>query len=182
MIKELFQISNLLSLLRIFLAVPFWLLMEESVYPDNRMILIGLCFFAALTDVLDGHLARKLNQITELGKIIDPLADKICVAAIVIKLYMLGEIPFIFVAIIVGRDVLILIVALFLSKKINKVLPSNILGKLAVVVICLYIIVVLYGVPQVHPVYLTMYYASMVLVFVSAFGYAIRAKEFWVKN
>lgn len=182
MVKELFQISNLLSLLRIFLAIPFWLLMDASVYNDNRMLLIGLCFFAALTDVLDGHLARKLNQITELGKIIDPLADKICVAVIIIKLYLLGEIDFIFVALIVGRDVLIVIAALFLSKKINKVLPSNILGKMAVVVICLYIIVVLYGFPATHTVNIIFYYSSLILVFASASGYAIRAKEFWVKN
>jgi Phosphatidylglycerophosphate synthase len=48
--------------------------------------------FAASTDMLDGYLARKLNQVTEVGKIIDPLADKAAMALIVIKLYLIGEI------------------------------------------------------------------------------------------
>ncbi|MCK7524307.1 MAG: CDP-alcohol phosphatidyltransferase family protein [Ignavibacteriales bacterium] len=50
------------------------------------------CVFAATTDMLDGYLARKLNQVTEVGKIIDPLADKAAMAVIVVKLFLIGEI------------------------------------------------------------------------------------------
>ncbi|GMU84815.1 MAG: CDP-diacylglycerol--glycerol-3-phosphate 3-phosphatidyltransferase [Ignavibacteriales bacterium] len=182
MIKELFQISNLLSLLRIFLAVPFWLLMEESVYDQNRMILIGLCLFAGVTDILDGYFARKLNQITELGKILDPLADKICVAAIFLKLYLLGEIPLALAAIVLGRDLLILIAALAVSKRIKKVLPSNMLGKITVLIICFYILIVLYGVPKDHLLNVSFLYGSIGMIFVSLAGYGIRAKEFMEKD
>ncbi|MCC6550206.1 MAG: CDP-alcohol phosphatidyltransferase family protein [Ignavibacteriaceae bacterium] len=178
MIKELLQISNLLSLLRILLAVPFWLLMDESVYDQNRMILIGLCLFAGVTDILDGYFARKFNQITELGKILDPLADKICVSAIFLKLYLLGEIPLALTAIVLGRDFLILIAALAVSKRIKKVLPSNMLGKITVLIICFYILIVLYGIPKDHLLNSSFLYASIGMIFVSLIGYGIRAKEF----
>ncbi|QOJ29272.1 MAG: CDP-alcohol phosphatidyltransferase family protein [Ignavibacteriales bacterium] len=182
MIRELFQISNLLSLLRIFLVIPFWLMMEASVYDQNRIILIGLCLFAGVTDILDGYLARKLNQITELGKILDPLADKICVAAIFLKLYLLGEIPLFLTAVVVGRDVLIVIAALLVSKRIKKVLPSNMLGKITVLVICFYILIVLYGVPKDHMLNMSFLYASVSMIFISLIGYGIRAKEFVEKD
>ncbi|MBV6513343.1 MAG: CDP-diacylglycerol--glycerol-3-phosphate 3-phosphatidyltransferase [Ignavibacteriaceae bacterium] len=182
MVRELFQISNLLSLLRIFLVIPFWLMMEASVYDQNRIILIGLCLFAGVTDILDGYLARKLNQITELGKILDPLADKICVAAIFLKLYLLGEIPLFLTAVVVGRDVLIVIAALLVSKRIKKVLPSNMLGKITVLVICFYILIVLYGVPKDHMLNMSFLYASVSMIFISLIGYGIRAKEFVEKD
>lgn len=182
MIRELFQISNLLSLLRIFLVIPFWLMMEASVYDQNRIFLIGLCLFAGVTDILDGYLARKLNQITELGKILDPLADKICVAAIFLKLYLLGEIPLFLTAVVVGRDVLIVIAALLVSKRIKKVLPSNMLGKITVLVICFYILIVLYGVPKDHMLNMSFLYASVSMIFISLIGYGIRAKEFVEKD
>lgn len=182
MIRELFQISNLLSLLRIFLVIPFWLMMEASVYDQNRIFLIGICLFAGVTDILDGYLARKLNQITELGKILDPLADKICVAAIFLKLYLLGEIPLFLTAVVVGRDVLIVIAALLVSKRIKKVLPSNMLGKITVLVICFYILIVLYGVPKDHMLNMSFLYASVSMIFISLIGYGIRAKEFVEKD
>ncbi|MCK6613023.1 MAG: CDP-alcohol phosphatidyltransferase family protein [Ignavibacteriaceae bacterium] len=182
MVRELFQISNLLSLLRIFLVIPFWLMMEASVYDQNRIFLIGLCLFAGVTDILDGYLARKLNQITELGKILDPLADKICVAAIFLKLYLLGEIPLFLTAVVVGRDVLIVIAALLVSKRIKKVLPSNMLGKITVLVICFYILIVLYGVPKDHMLNMSFLYASVSMIFISLIGYGIRAKEFVEKD
>ena len=47
----------------------------------------------AITDMLDGYLARKFNEVTELGKIIDPLADKIAIGVIILKLYLIGIIP-----------------------------------------------------------------------------------------
>ncbi len=62
---------------------------------------------AAITDILDGYLARKFNQVTEFGKIIDPLADKIAIGAIIIKLFIIGVIPLYYFFMIIVRDVLI---------------------------------------------------------------------------
>ncbi len=85
--------------------------------------------------MLDGYLARKLNQVTEVGKIIDPLADKAAMAVIVIKLYMINEISAFFFFTIISRDLIIFIGGLFVSNILGKVLPSNKLGKITVLFI-----------------------------------------------
>ena len=90
--KEIFTISNGISFLRFLLVIPLWFLLDNYQSQSVRYITFALCVFAALTDVLDGYLARKLNQVTEVGKIIDPLADKAAMAVIVVKLYLIGEI------------------------------------------------------------------------------------------
>lgn len=94
-------------------------------------------FIGALTDKYDGELARKYNQITEWGKILDPLADKIGVGAVVLVLLVLNVIPLWFVIIVLGRDVLIFSGGMYLKAARGVVLPSNETGKWAVGIISL---------------------------------------------
>ncbi len=105
--KEIYTKSNILSFLRLLLVIPFWVLLDNFEYPNVRYITFALCLFATVTDILDGYLARKFNEVTELGKIIDPLADKVAIGVIIIKLYMIGIIPAYYFIMIIGRDVLI---------------------------------------------------------------------------
>jgi CDP-diacylglycerol--glycerol-3-phosphate 3-phosphatidyltransferase len=175
--KEILTISNLLSFVRLFLAVPFWILMEQLDDPNTRTILIVLCFIAFLTDILDGFVARYRNEITEFGKIIDPLADKVCMGIIIIKLYLLGEISQLFFFIIIGRDLLIFIAGLFLTKKLGKVLPSNVLGKITVVFIGLVILSIFFRIPQDNLWFQSFYLSTIGLIISSLVGYAIRANE-----
>lgn len=91
-----------------------------------------MIFIIWLSDLLDGYFARSRNEISELGKIIDPLADKTTVFALVIVLLFKGIIPLWFVIITVLRDAVILAGGLYLSSKKNIVLQSNWTGKLAV--------------------------------------------------
>jgi CDP-diacylglycerol--glycerol-3-phosphate 3-phosphatidyltransferase len=88
-----------------------------------------------LSDLLDGYTARKRNEISELGKIIDPLADKIAIAGIVLVLLFKEIVPFWFVIIVIFRDLLILTFALYLKYRKNIVLQSDLTGKLTVFVI-----------------------------------------------
>ncbi len=103
-IEEISTPSNFLSMLRLVLAVPLWYLFDYLYNPHVRLIILIICVFAAVTDILDGYLARKYDQVTEFGKIIDPLADKIAVGAIIIKLFTLSEIPLYYFIMILGRD------------------------------------------------------------------------------
>lgn len=178
--KEIYTKSNLISLFRLFLAIPFWMLMDD--FESNRYIVFGLCVFAAFTDMLDGYLARKFNEVTEFGKVIDPLADKIAMAAVVIKLYLIGEIAPFYFFLIIGRDILIFIGGIFVSKKIGKVLPSNKLGKLAVLSIGIILLLILIGIDKNIFIYQFFFYLSIVLIFASFAGYVIRAAEFIKRN
>lgn len=179
-IKEIYTKSNLLSLFRLLLAIPLWMLLDD--FESNRFYVFGICIFAAFTDLLDGYLARKFDEVTEFGKIIDPLADKVAMAAIVIKLYLIGEIDPFYFFLIIGRDSLIFLGGIFVSRKLGKVLPSNKLGKITVLNIGLVVLFILLGLSKVNIIYSTFYYSSIVLIFASLTAYIIRAAEFLKRN
>ncbi len=177
-LSEINTWSNLLSIFRLLMAIPFWFLLDYFEDPTIRLITFALCLFASFTDILDGYLARKLNEVTEFGKIIDPLADKIAIGVIVIKLFLIGEIPAYYFWMILLRDVLIFTGGIFITRKIGKVLPSNILGKITVIIIGIVILLILLNVDRTSLIFIILYYSSIALIFISFFGYTIRAFEF----
>ena len=181
--KEFFYLSNLLSLLRMFLAIPFWILISQNHFNDNRILVGSICIFAAVTDILDGFLARKLNQVSEFGKIIDPLADKVCVGILILKLFLLDQIPLYYLVIILGRDLLIFIGGIFTSNRLKKVIPSNYIGKATVVDISLVLLFIIFGMAETNLIFLSLFYSSIGLSFISLISYSINAyKLLNVKN
>jgi CDP-diacylglycerol--glycerol-3-phosphate 3-phosphatidyltransferase len=176
--KEIYTKSNLLSLFRLFLSIPIWFLLDNFHVESARYITAFICLVAIVTDFLDGYLARKLNEVTEAGKIIDPLADKIVVGIVALKLYLIGELPSYYFFMIVGRDVLIFTGGILLSLKIKKVLPSNMLGKITVTVLGIVLLMIIINVKKDNLLYLTFYIASMLLILGSLAGYIIRSVEF----
>jgi CDP-diacylglycerol--glycerol-3-phosphate 3-phosphatidyltransferase len=137
--------SNLLSISRAILALPFAVVMLSSL-PDKNLYGAIIMVVAAVTDKLDGVLARSLGQITEWGKILDPIADKIAVASVGIVLILLGRLPLWFVIVIVSRDLIILTGGIYLKRSKGIVLPSNEAGKWAVGIIALALFLALLGV------------------------------------
>lgn len=119
------NISNSLSILRIILSIPVAVLLIDG--NTTAALIVGT--IAGITDFLDGYMARKLNQITELGKILDPIADKVFIGIIALVLVYLEIIPFWFFAMIIVRDLLILIGGLYAQKKYNYITTSNFEGK-----------------------------------------------------
>lgn len=100
---------------------------------NTEALLLGI--FAVLTDLSDGYLARRLNQISEWGKIIDPLADKVFVGISAICLVWRGSLPLWFVIAVLGRDLIILLGGLYAGRRIKMVIPSNYVGKATVIVL-----------------------------------------------
>ncbi|UCF39383.1 MAG: CDP-diacylglycerol--glycerol-3-phosphate 3-phosphatidyltransferase [Acidobacteriota bacterium] len=98
------NLPNSLSITRIFL-VPVLLVVLLTGNVPNREVW-GLIVFlaAAMTDYLDGYLARKRSQVTTLGKLLDPIADKILISAALVALVDLGPAPAWMVIIIIGRE------------------------------------------------------------------------------
>jgi CDP-diacylglycerol--glycerol-3-phosphate 3-phosphatidyltransferase len=179
---RLFTISNFISFFRLLLAVPFWIMLDNIHFENMRFYTFALCLFAAGTDILDGYLARKLNQVSELGKIIDPLADKVAVGVIILKLYLIGEIKLYYLLMILGRDLIIFLGGILISLKIGKVLPSNVLGKITVIIIGIVILLIVLNIhssddPYLPIVFLFFYGLSIVLIAGSLIAYTIRALE-----
>ena len=102
------HIPNALCILRMLLVVPVaWLLVT-----DNYRLTLATFVFAAATDGLDGFLAKRFGWTSELGKILDPLADKILLVGVFITLAALGVVPLWLAATAVGRDVTITVGAI----------------------------------------------------------------------
>jgi len=183
-LKDAFNVSNSLSLLRLLLIIPtFFLTNLNADY--QRYYLLGIMMGAYLTDVLDGYFARKLNQITEIGKVIDPLADKVLMAGIVIKLYLIGELTDLFFWSVVLRDLLIFTGGIIVSKIIGKVLPSNKLGKLTVLIIGIFLIIVVTNFKQISLItFKIFYFTSIAMCYISFIGYSVRSIEYirWKRN
>ncbi|MCX6173724.1 MAG: CDP-alcohol phosphatidyltransferase family protein [Ignavibacteriales bacterium] len=183
--KEIILLPNLISSFRLLLFVPFLYLFNNYSSNQNvRIYIFILIIVAFISDLLDGYVARKTNSISELGKIIDPLADKILVALIIINLYLLNEIPVFYFWIVITRDICISVGGIIVSKKIGKVLSSNLLGKLTVLSIGIFIITTLLNSNHFDIFYKLILVISCALCVTSLIGYLMRAIEMikWNNN
>lgn len=122
------NLPNRLTLLRIFF-VP--LLIVFLITPSTLSSLMAAFIFllASFTDWLDGHLARSTNQITTLGKILDPVADKLLICSALIPLVALGRVPPWIAVVIIGRELAITGLRSIGSLQ-GIVVPAGTLGKL----------------------------------------------------
>lgn len=97
------SIPNLLCVMRILLAIPIvWALVNG--YYDWTL---GLFVIAAVSDGLDGFLAKQYGWTSELGKVLDPVADKLLLVSVIITLTLVGMVPLWLTVVVVARDVLI---------------------------------------------------------------------------
>ena len=102
------DIPNLLSIARIFLSLPVGWLLLEGRYSEALL----LFFIAGISDGLDGYLAKRFGWRSRLGSILDPLADKMLLVTSFLCLTWVGVIPFWLLALVMGRDVVIVLGAL----------------------------------------------------------------------
>lgn len=150
------SIPNILTIVRIILAVftilfvciyKFWPTKAFS-YMFNDIpityILAGVFFvIASITDLLDGHLARKYNWISNFGKLWDPIADKILINGVLIGLAVNGSVPAFIPIIMISRDTIVDASRMYASTK-GKVVAANIWGKLKTVSQMIGIILILF--------------------------------------
>ena len=133
------QIPNIITLLRLVL-IPFFIFFafQEHYFASLRIFVI-----AALSDTIDGFIARKYNLVSSFGKLFDPLADKILAASALIIISCWGFISWWIVALILARDVIMTFLRHFLTKK-QIYLASNFGGKLKTTLQFIAIIFVLF--------------------------------------
>ena len=134
---KLFTISNFISFSRIFIVIPVVYRHYINGYSVDAIIIL-LIGYGIISDYLDGFVARKTNTISEIGKMIDPISDKIAAGLLFIYTVVIGWIPFWFLWLFIARDILILIGSSFIKLRYGKVAMSTISGKISVNVISLY--------------------------------------------
>jgi len=137
------NLPNKLTIIRMIMIVPFVIVMlAGSAIPAGKWIALALFIVASMTDFVDGYLARKYNLVTNFGKFMDPLADKLLVCAAMICLVEMGLIPAWVVIIIMSREFIISGFRLIASDN-NVVIAASYWGKFKtvfqMVMICLMI-------------------------------------------
>ena len=167
-------IPNIISTVRIVIII----FAAKELIAENNFNAFTLYAIAGFTDFLDGFLARKLNQITELGKILDPVADKLMIGSAIIILLMQDRMPFWYVAIIIGRDLFNLLGVLIAKQKIKFILPSIGIGKIAAAVAML-----TFALNIINFAYIEyLYYISASLMILSAIFYTKEAIKILKQN
>lgn len=168
------HVPNLLSLLRIALTPYLFLLMARHQFRALLPWFIAI----ALTDVIDGWIARRFQASSKLGAILDPLADKFLLSGTFLTLAWTAAIPAWLAVVVLGRDALILLAAavLYLTGS-RRTFPPSVWGKLSTFVQVLFVcfqIGLLSGI-QVAPVALALQWLTVFFAFASLLDYARRA-------
>lgn len=130
--KKIITIPNILSMVRICLIpVIVWLFLSKENY-----LLTGIfVLISGLTDVVDGMIARRFNMISDVGKVLDPIADKATQAVVVILLSIRFPLMLIPLAIGIVKEIFMTVSGYMIVKKCDVVLGANWHGKLATVVL-----------------------------------------------
>lgn len=126
-------LSNMVSLLRVVLILPaVWLIALGADYVWEAF---GVVAVMIVSDWIDGWLARRWGEISQWGKILDPLADKVAVGAITIAMVVFKGLPVWLVVVVLLRDVVIFLAGMYLVKRHDVLLSSNFWGKVTTLVL-----------------------------------------------
>jgi cardiolipin synthase len=124
--KEQFMtVPNILSMLRLALVPVFLFLLLNEKY----LLAIVVLAISSLTDYLDGYFARKFNQVTRLGQLLDPAADRLYIFSTLVGLSITGIVPVWLALVIIGRDVVLAVAYPILATYGYGPLPVHYLGK-----------------------------------------------------
>ncbi|MFU8811473.1 MAG: CDP-alcohol phosphatidyltransferase family protein [Balneolaceae bacterium] len=172
---EIYTWSNLISLSRVLVTIPIIYLHYENQKEFNSLI-VGLIAYGAISDYLDGLVARLRNEVSEVGKVLDPVADKIMAFMLFFYTVWLGWIPLWFFLIGVVRDLLIMAGSGYIKKKRGKVAMSTMWGKVSVNVLAAYWLVVFFF-QDLETLHTVLMIASLFMMIVSFVEYVHRYKR-----
>ena len=169
--KKIFTIPNVLSMVRICLIpVIVWLFLGKEDYLLTGIFVV----ISGLTDVVDGMIARKFNMISDLGKVLDPIADKATQAVVVILLSIRFPLMLLPLSVGIVKEIFMTISGYMVVKKCNIVLGANWHGKLATVVLTVTMALHLVWYSITPVVSIVLICLSAVLILLSLTLYAIR--------
>jgi cardiolipin synthase len=173
-----FNLANLFTLLRLIL-VPYVI---GAILDGRHGRALALFFVAAVTDVLDGAVARSYGLATQVGAYLDPIADKCLLSGIFLALGVTGSVPWWFVAVVLGRDMYILlaVVAVMALTKVRK-FPPSFWGKTATFVqiatAVAWMVVNIWPAPVLHAISSAMLWICVAFTVWSGIHYTLRGAQ-----
>ena len=173
------NLPNKLTILRVIL-IPFFVFFMLAPYFEGygNYIAVAIFIIASFTDFLDGYLARRDNLVTNFGKFMDPLADKLLVCAALICLIQTGQLPAWVVIIIISREFIISGFRLIASDN-GVVIAASYWGKFKTVSQMLMVIVMILNIPHIAFEILgtVLMWLAVVLTIVSLLDYIVKNKD-----
>ena len=176
MSKYFIFIPNLLSIIRIGLVYPIL----NNIYLNNFELSIIFFIIAAITDALDGFLARKMNWQTYLGTLLDPVADKLLLSGTIFILWLNQLIPFYIFVIFISRDIAILLgAAIQMTLNESDTPLPNLLGKLTTSLQVIYIATIF--LKEIFDIKFSLYVLDIFIIFITLLSLVVYAYN-WFKD
>lgn len=174
------NLANKITLLRICMIPVFLLIILTGILDEStgRIVATVIFIVASATDALDGYIARSRNMITNFGKFMDPIADKLLVSSALISMVQLGDLSALVVIIIISREFIISGFRLVAASS-NVVIAASIWGKVKTFVQMAMIVAVLSGLTRINDFFGIL---GNILIFASAFFSVLSAVDYIIKN
>lgn len=163
------NVPNILTMSR-FALIPLFLILYLN---GSSLAAVATVLVSGLTDILDGYIARKSGQVTLAGMMLDPLADKLMMLAIVTALLIKGEIPWSAVAVMGFREIGMIVSSAFFHFRGLKTVPANFFGKATTIVYYAAILLLLLE----RPGGLSLLWAGIALSFLASAVYFIKFRH-----
>lgn len=161
------NVPNMLTCLRLVMIIP----MVYCFLSDMRKAALGFFLLASLTDLLDGYIARRLQIVSNFGKVMDPLADKLMLLSAVLCLFSQGDLPTVVIVIVFAKELLMITVGAILYRTLHMIIPANVIGKIGTVLFFVAVVLAFLSM-YTAPWYLYLMYIAVAFSLFSILQYA----------
>lgn len=175
------NLPNKLTIFRVILIPFFLVFLLVPGIPAGNWIALGIFIVASLTDLLDGKIARKYNLVTNFGKFMDPLADKLLVCSALICLVTLAKIPAWIVIVIIAREFIISGFRLVASDN-GVVIAASYWGKFKTTFQMVMICLMIADIQALHILTDVVMWVALILTVVSLIDYLVKNKDVMKEN
>ena len=171
------NLPNKLTVARV-IMIPFFVLFMLTGLGGaaSKWIALAIFIIASLTDLLDGHIARKYNLVTNFGKFMDPLADKLLVCSAMICLVEMGKLPAWIVIVIISREFIISGLRLIASDN-GRVIAASYWGKFKTTFQMLMICLMIADISALSAVTAAVMWIALILTVVSLVDYLVKNRD-----
>lgn len=170
------NLPNKLTIVRMLLIPVFVVFMLCDITAYDKWIALVIFVAASLTDMLDGKIARKYNLITDFGKFMDPLADKLLVCSAMICLVSMNKIPAWIVIIIIAREFIISGFRLIAADK-GRVIAAGYWGKFKTVFQMVMVILMIADISALYVLTQIVMYCALILTIISLIDYIVKNRD-----
>ncbi len=178
--QKIWNVPNVLTMIRALLIPVYWVLFTN----EKRLWALAVFAFASLTDLADGYIARKYNLITDFGKLMDPLADKLMVISVMLSLVLAEILPVAALVILIAKEALMVLGGMILLRH-HVVVHSEMIGKVAQVTVVIALILCFfekYFLEWGFPLHRVVVWIAVALTLCALVFYAVHAVQRYIKT